>query len=57
MLLLSGNKLCSDVVAHIDRFNKLKEIQSSLKELQNKIPHVINPLDEKEKMHSKVKGR
>lgn len=57
MLLLSGNKLCSDVVAHVDRFNELKEIQASLKKIQNKIPHLINPLDEKEKIHSKVKGR
>lgn len=54
MMLVSGNKLCLDVL-DIDKFKDIEEIKSSINSIQNKIPHLINPIEQK--THSKGKSR
>lgn len=54
MMLVSGNKLCLDVL-DIDKFKDIEEIKSSINSIQNKIPHLINPTEQK--THSKGKSR
>lgn len=54
MMLVSGNKLCLDVL-DIDKFKDIKEIKFSINSIQNKIPHLINPTEQK--THSKGKSR
>lgn len=53
MMLVSGNKLCLDVL-DIDKFKDIEEIKSSINSIQNKIPHLINPTEQK--THSKGKA-
>lgn len=54
MMLVSGNKLCLDVL-DIDKFKDIEEIKFSINSIQNKIPHLINPTEQK--THSKGKSR
>lgn len=54
MMLVSGNKLCLDVL-EIDKFKDIEQIKSSINSIQNKIPHIINPTEQK--THSKGKSR
>lgn len=53
MMLVSGNKLCLDVL-DIDKFKDIEEIKFSINSIQNKIPHLINPTEQK--THSKGKA-
>lgn len=54
MMLVIGNKLCIDVL-DIDKFKDIEEIKYSLNIIQNKIPHIIKPMEQK--THSKGKSR
>lgn len=54
MMLVSGNKLCLDVL-EIDKFKDIEEIKSSINAIQNNIPHIIRPTEQK--THSKGKSR
>ena len=54
MMLVIGNKLCIDVL-DIDKFKDIEEIKYSLNIIQNKIPHIIKPIEQK--THSKGKSR
>lgn len=54
MMLVSGNKLCLDVL-DTDKFKDIEEIKFSINSIQNKISHLINPTEQK--THSKGKSR
>ena len=54
MMLVSGNKLCLDVL-DIDKFKDIEEIKSGINAIQNNIPHIIRPTEQK--THSKGKSR
>ena len=54
MMLVSVNKLCLNVL-DIDKFKDIEEIKFSINSIQNKIPHLINPTEQK--THSKGKSR
>lgn len=54
MMLVTGNKLCLDVL-EIDKFKDIEEIKSGINAIQNNIPHIIRPTEQK--THSKGKSR
>lgn len=54
MMLVIGNKLCIDVL-EIDKFKDIEEIKSSINIIQNKIPHIMIPTEQK--THNRGKSR